>query len=292
MTGDEDAERRSGGLLGPADIASLLASFDLSPRKSLGQNFLADPNTARRIVRLAGIGREDRVLEVGPGVGSLTLALAEVGARVIALETDRHLLPALARALGDRPDVEVVHADAMQVDYPALLGDSTWTMVSNLPYHLAATLVVQLLEDAPQITRMLVMVQREVGLRLATPPGSAGCGQVSVRVSCHGVARVVGSVPASVFMPRPNVASVLVEVERHPGGRLSRCSEQLFELVRAGFGGRRKMLRRSLRPILGESTEGLLVAAGVDPCSRAEQLELSTWLDLADMVLGVPRPPG
>lgn len=272
------------GLLGPADIAALLSSFDLAPRKSLGQNFLADPNTARRIVRLAGVGPGDRVLEVGPGVGSLTLALAEAGARVIAVETDRHLLPALAQALGRPSSVEVVHADALQVDYGALLGDSTWTMVSNLPYHLAATLVIQLLDEAPQITRMLVMVQREVGLRLATPPGSPGCGQASVRVFYHGGARVVGAVPASVFVPRPNVASVLVLVERHPGGRLPRCSEQLFELVRAGFSGRRKMLRRSLRPVLGEATEDLLTAAGADPRSRAEQLNLSTWLDLADVV--------
>src|SRR5581483_2177977 len=189
-------------LLSPADVRSLLAAHDGRPSRALGQNFLADPNTARRIVRLAGVGPGQRVLEIGPGVGSLTVALAEAvspGGQVLALELDRHLLPVLGEVVGDRPEVRVVHGDALTADYGALLGSGPWTMVSNLPYNVATPLVARLLDEVDQLRVLSVLVQKEVAERLAAPPGTPACGAISVKVAYHAAAAVVGTVPPTVF---------------------------------------------------------------------------------------------
>jgi 16S rRNA (adenine1518-N6/adenine1519-N6)-dimethyltransferase len=163
-------------LLSPTDVRSLLAAHDLRPSRALGQNFLADPNTARRIVRLAGVGPGDRILEIGPGIGSLTVALAEAvqpGGEVVALELDRHLLPVLAEVVGDVPHVRVVQGDALTIDYGPLLGGAGgWTMVSNLPYNVATPLMARLLEEVPALRVLSVMVQKEVAERLAAPPSN------------------------------------------------------------------------------------------------------------------------
>ena len=272
-------------LLSPTDVRGLLAAHDLRPSRALGQNFLADPNTARRIVRLAGVAPGDRVLEVGPGVGSLTIALAGAvspDGEVVALEIDRHLLPVLGEVVGDLPQVRVVHGDALVVDYEALLGDARpWTMVSNLPYNVATPLMARLLDDVPRLTTLSVMVQKEVAERLAAPPGTPACGAISVKVAYHATASIVGVVPPTVFMPRPKVDSAIVRFERRAAPPVEVPSaEGLFTLARAGFGQRRKTLRQALRPLLGARVEEVLTAAGIAPMTRAERLSLDQWAAL------------
>ncbi|MDQ4134483.1 MAG: 16S rRNA (adenine(1518)-N(6)/adenine(1519)-N(6))-dimethyltransferase RsmA, partial [Actinomycetota bacterium] len=228
----------------------------------------------------------DRVVEVGAGLGSLTLALAETGASVTAIELDRHLLPVL-RSLVEPAGVNVVEADAMVLDWAALLGPTPgWVLVANLPYNIATPLVAGLLDDVPAVTRMLVMVQREVGERLVATAGQDAYGAVSVKVAYWATAAVVGRVPASVFIPPPKVESALVHIERRESPAVGADVDPrwLFELVAAGFGQRRKMLRRSLAGLVGG--EGFS-CAGVRPEARAEELDVEAWGRLAACV---PRP--
>jgi len=269
-------------VLSTTDVRALLTEHGLRPSRALGQNFLADPNTATRIARLAGVGHGDRVLEIGPGLGSLTLALAATGASVLAIELDRRLVAVLESVLAASPEVIVEQGDALNVDFARRLGDGPWSCVSNLPYNVATPVVVRLLDDVPQVTTLLVMVQREVGERLAAVPGSRVAGAVSIRVAYHAVARVVGSVPAAVFIPRPKVESVLVRLDRRPVPAVDVPSPDfMFELVRTGFAQRRKMLRRALRPALGSRVVEVLAAAGIDPHARAESLDLEAWAALS-----------
>jgi 16S rRNA (adenine1518-N6/adenine1519-N6)-dimethyltransferase len=271
--------------INPGELRSLLGAHGLRPSRALGQHFLADANTARRIVALAGVDPGRRVLEVGPGAGSLTVALAAAGARVTALELDRHLLPVLDDALGRAgvaAAVRIVHGDALAVDLDALLGGEPHVMVSNLPYNVAVPIVMRVLREAPLIERLLVMVQREVGDRLAATPGTKDYGSVSVRAGYFAAARRVGLVPPTVFVPPPKVDSALVELVRHPRPPVDVPSvDGLFSLVRAGFSQRRKMLRRVLRGELGDRTDAILAAAGIDPAARAETLDLDAWAALA-----------
>jgi 16S rRNA (adenine1518-N6/adenine1519-N6)-dimethyltransferase len=273
-------------LLSPADVRSLLDAHGLRPSRALGQNFLADPNTARRIVRLAGVGPGDRVLEVGPGVGSLTVALAEAvrpGGEVLALELDRHLVPILSEVLAGEPAVRVLQGDALTVDYDELLsGAGPWSMVSNLPYNVATPLLARLLDDVPQLRLLSVLVQKEVAERLAARPGTPDCGAISVKVAYHATAAVVGTVPPTVFVPRPKVESAVARFERRPAPAVDVPSaEVLFGLARAGFAQRRKTLRQALRPVLGGRVEAVLGEAGIPPLARAETLGLEQWAALA-----------
>jgi len=268
--------------LTPASIRSLLDAHGLRPSKALGQHFLADPNTAARIVRLAEVAAGDRVVEVGPGLGSLTVALAGAGATVVAVELDRHVVGALDEVVAGLP-VRVVVADALTVDWAAVLGDAPgWAMVANLPYNVATPLVMTCLERAPMIDRFLVMVQREVGERLAAGAGDDAYGAVSVRVAYYANARVVGVVPPTVFVPRPNVESALVRLDRRTAPPIAVPDvDRLFALVRAGFATRRKTLRRALASVLGDRTLDVLARAGIDPMARAETLDLDQWGALA-----------
>ena len=269
-------------LLTPASVRALLAEHGLHPSRRLGQHFLADPNTARRIVRLAGVDAGDRVLEIGPGLGSLTLALRERGCDVLALEVDRGLAGVLEEVVSGDEGVRVVTGDALAVDLGSLLDAGPWRCVSNLPYNVATPVVIRLLEEAPSVQSELVMVQREVADRLVAVPGSSAYGAPSVRVAYYADARIVGMVPRAVFVPVPRVDSTLVELVRRDAPPVDvPSSDRLFELVRAGFAHRRKMLRRTLRPALGERTTDVLAAAGIDPRARAESLGLSQWATLA-----------
>jgi 16S rRNA (adenine1518-N6/adenine1519-N6)-dimethyltransferase len=269
-------------LLTPASVRALLAEHGLRPSRALGQNFLADPNTARRIVRLAGVEAGDRVLEIGAGLGSLTLALLERGARVLALERDRKLQPALGHVVTGQGDVRIVTGDALDIDFAALLDTETWRCVSNLPYNVATPVVVRLLEEAPSIESALVMVQREVADRLVASPGSRAYGAVSVRVAYYAHAKIVGMVPRTVFVPAPKVDSALVELVRRDAPPVDVPStDRLFELVRAGFAHRRKMLRRTLPAVLGDRAMSVLDEAGIDPRARPESLGLTEWAALA-----------
>ena len=270
----------------PSEIRALLDAHGLQPSKALGQHFLADNNMAAHIVRLAGVQPGDRVVEVGPGLGSLTLALCQAGARVRAVELDRRLAGVLQEVVRDY-DVDVVVADALEVDWPELLrDDDRWTMVSNLPYNVATPVVMRALETAPMIDRFLVMVQREVGERLAAVPGTKAYGAVSVKVAYYARADVVGTVPPAVFVPKPKVDSALVRLQRHASPPVAVADpERMFELVRAGFATRRKMLRRALGSTFvleaPDRADSVFRRAGIDPSARAETLTLSQWAALA-----------
>jgi len=284
-------------LLSPTDVRGLLAAHDLRPSRALGQNFLADPNTARRIVRLAGVGPGDRVLEIGPGVGSLTVALVEAvspGGEVLALELDRHLVPVLQEVVAGLPGVRVVQGDAMTADYADLLADADapavgagaspapWTMVSNLPYNVATPLLARLLDEVPALRTLSVMVQKEVAERLAAPPGTPDCGAISVKVAYHATASIVGVVPPTVFVPRPKVDSAIARFERRAEPPVDvPAPDALFSLARAGFAQRRKTLRQSLKPLLGATADEVLAAAGIQPMTRAEALTIDEWAALA-----------
>jgi len=269
--------------LSGADIAHLLSAHGLRPSRALGQNFVADPNTVRRIARLSGAGPGSRVLEIGAGLGSLTLALAETGAMVVAVEADRHLVPVL-RTVVEAAGAETVQGDALELDLAALLaerGPAPWSLVANLPYNVATPLVLKTLVEVPAVTRLLVMVQREVGERMAAAAGEDAYGAVSVRVAYFARAEVVGRVPASVFIPRPRVESVLVRLERRPEPAVDPALvsyERLNTVVRAGFAQRRKMLRRSLAGVVDPAS---FERAGVRPDARAEELDVAAWGRLA-----------
>lgn len=264
-------------------VVELLERHGLSPSRALGQNFVVDPNTVRRIVRLAGVQPGDPVVEIGPGVGSLTTALAEAGARVTAVELDRHLLPVLDEVVGPL-GVRVVGGDALEVDWDELLGgDDHWSLVANLPYNVGTSIVLQLLDDVLAITRMLVMVQREVGERLAASPGDRTYGIPSVKLALWATASVVARVPATVFVPQPKVESVLVRIDRLPAPAVDADPDRLMDLVRRAFGQRRKMLRRSLVGVVGPDE---FAAAGVAPEARPEQLSIVEWGALTDAVAG------
>jgi len=287
-------------MLDRPDVRRLLAEHGLRPSRALGQNFVTDPNTVRRIVRLAGVGEGSAVVEIGAGLGSLTLALAEAGAKVLAVEVDRRLVPILREVVASA-EVSVVEADALRLDWPRLLGDgllaptpagtchqelirtagAPWSLVANLPYNVATPVVIRVLEEAPQVRSLLVMVQREVGERMAARAGEQAYGAVSVKIAYWASASVVGRVPATVFVPRPKVESALVRIERlsQPAVPASVTSyERLCEVVRAGFSQRRKMLRRSLAGVVAPEA---FAGAGVAGESRAEELAVDEWGRLA-----------
>ncbi len=262
-------------------VRKLLADHGLSASRALGQNFVVDANTVRRIARLAAVGPGDRVVEIGAGLGSLTLALAETGAEVVAVEIDRHLTPVL-REVVEPVGVTVVEGDALRLDWHALLGDDpgAWRLVANLPYNIATPLVLDLLAGVPAIRSMLVMVQLEVGERLAARVGDRAYGIPSVKVAYFAAAEVVGRVPPTVFIPQPRVDSALVSIIRHSSPPVDADRARLFELVDAGFGQRRKMLRRSLAGVLpSEAFE----VTGIRPEARAEELSLEDWARLASV---------
>ena len=265
----------------PSAIQALLAEHGLEASRALGQNFMADANVVRKIVRLSGVGPDDRVVEVGAGLGSLTLALREVGAAVTAIEVDRHLAPVL-RTVVEPVGALVLEADAMQLDWPALLRPDDparpWSLVANLPYNIAVPLVLDLLEGTPTIERMVVLVQLEVAERLAAGPGSKTYGIPSVKRAWWADATVVAKVPPTVFIPQPRVQSAVVDLRRHAPAGTEAEREVVFDLIETGFNQRRKMLRRSLA---AKVAPGDLEAAAIRPEARAEELTLPDWQRLA-----------
>ena len=273
------------------EVVDLLAQHGLRPSRALGQNFVVDPNTVRRVARLAGVKAGDRVVEIGAGLGSLTLALVEQGAEVTAVEVDRGLVPVL-RSIVEPAGVRVVEADALRLDWDDLLDASAasarpspserpWALVANLPYNVATPLVVTLLEQVPAIARMLVMVQLEVAERLVAGAGDPAYGAVSVKVAYWATASIVGRVPPTVFFPKPRVDSALVAIQRREQPAVAPSVvgyERLFEVVRAGFSQRRKMLRRALAAVVEPDA---FAAAGVAPEARGEELDVRAWGRLA-----------
>ena len=270
--------------LGRAAIRELATRHGVRPTKSLGQNFLADPNLVRAIASEAGVGEGYRVVEVGAGFGSLTVALAETGARVLAIEFDRRMVAALREVVLGAANVEVLEADAMRIDWAAVLGRGPWTMCSNLPYNIAVPLVLGMLGSAPGIGRFVVTVQREVGERLAAKPGDQQYGAVSVRVAYRASAEVVRRVPARVFWPEPKVESVVVRLDRRARPPVRVAPERLWRVVYAGFAERRKTMRNALRRLGVERPEEVLASCDLDPSARAEQLSLEDLSRIAEAI--------
>jgi 16S rRNA (adenine1518-N6/adenine1519-N6)-dimethyltransferase len=280
----DDAPRPS-RLLGPADIRELAERLGVRPTKTLGQNFLHDANTIRRIVRTAELEPGELVLEVGPGLGSLTLGLLDDGHPVTAVEIDPVLASALAatvqQRMADAP-LTIVTADALRLTEP--LDPAPTALVANLPYNVAVPVVLQLLELIPTLQRGLVMVQAEVADRLVAPPGSRTYGVPSVKAAWYAAATRAGAVPRTVFWPAPNVDSGLVRLRRHdpPATRASRA--EVFAVIDAAFAQRRKTLRAALAGWAGSApaAEQLLRAASIDPGARGETLDVAAFARLAE----------
>ncbi|MDQ1696252.1 MAG: rRNA (adenine1518-N6/adenine1519-N6)-dimethyltransferase [Frankiaceae bacterium] len=274
-------------LLGPADLRRIAAAHGIRPTKRLGQNFVVDPNTVRRITRTAELGPEDVVLEVGPGLGSLTLGLLQVAARVVAVEIDGVLAGALPATVAERlPDrvgrLEVLTADALALgDVP---GPAPTTLVANLPYNVAVPVLLHLLATLPSLQRALVMVQSEVADRIVAGPGSRTYGVPSVKTAWWASATRAGSVPRPVFWPAPNVDSALVRLTRRPPPVTTASRAEVFSLVDVAFAQRRKSLRAALAGWAGSpaQAEAALRAAGVDPAARGEAIDVEAFARLAE----------
>lgn len=259
-----------------AEVAEMLTRHVLAPRRAFGQNFVVDANTVRKIARLANVGAGDHVLEIGAGLGSLTLALAETGANITAVEIDNGIVEVLRANTAHLKNVEVIHGDAMQLDWQPLLKQSAqWHVVANLPYNVATIMVADLLDGIAEVKHMVVMVQSEVADRLVARAGSDAYGAVSVKIDYWATSKIVGQVPSSVFLPQPRVESSLVEIcRRDKPGVEDVSAKELFTLVRAGFAKRRKMLRRALDEI---ATPADFLSANVSAEARAEELDLASW---------------
>jgi 16S rRNA (adenine1518-N6/adenine1519-N6)-dimethyltransferase len=287
-------EAETGALLGPAEIRRLAEELGVRPTKKLGQNFVHDRNTVRRIVATASLGADDVVLEVGPGLGSLTLALLPAAGHVVAVEIDPVLAARLPRTVaGHAPELAdrltVRTADALRVTaddlaVPAGGGRRHPTaLVANLPYNVSVPVVLHLLAELPTMTKALVMVQAEVADRMAAAPGSRVYGIPSVKIAWYAEARRVATVPRSVFWPVPNVDSALVLLTRGPSPGADR--DAVFTLVDAAFAQRRKTLRAALAGWAGSAAraEEILTRAGVDPAARGETLTVGDYAAITRM---------
>jgi 16S rRNA (adenine1518-N6/adenine1519-N6)-dimethyltransferase len=273
-------------LLGPAEVRELAGRLGIRPTKTLGQNFVIDANTVRRIVRAAELSEADVAVEIGPGLGSLTLALLDVAGRVVAVEIDPVLAEALPRTVAarapERADrLQVVPADALRIT--ELPGPAPTALVANLPYNVAVPVVLHLLATFPSLDKGLVMVQAEVADRLVAPPGSKVYGVPSVKLAWYAGARRAGAVGRAVFWPVPNVDSGLVTFARREPPPTSATRRQVFEVIDAAFAQRRKTLRAALAGWAGSAAgaEEALRAAGVDPKARGEALDVAAFARIA-----------
>jgi 16S rRNA (adenine1518-N6/adenine1519-N6)-dimethyltransferase len=279
-------------LLGAIDVRALAASIGLTPTKSLGQNFVIDGGTVQRIVRTARVDADDVVLEIGPGLGSLTLALLPVVRRVVAVEIDSRLAAQLASTIAARlpndvAKLNVLHRDAMTVDSGLLGEDLPTAIVANLPYNVAVPVLLTLLPRLPTVRRVLVMVQLEVAERLAAKPGDVAYGIPSVKAAWYGSVRMVGTIGRQVFWPAPRVDSGLVALDRRDPPATSATREAVFAVIDAAFGQRRKTLRAALSDWAGSpgAAETALRAAGVDPGARGETLAVIDFARIAEQRL-------
>lgn len=269
------------------DPRVLLRQFDITPKKSLGQNFLVNTRTAERIAAAANLTQEDVVLEVGPGLGALTRCLAGACARVVAIELDQRLIPVLQHTLGALPNVEIIHGDVMELQPGAIL-PSAYKVVANIPYYLTSALLRRLLEADVRPSLMVLTVQEEVARRIVARPDEMSL--LAVSVQFYGQAEIVARLKPGAFYPSPNVRSAVVRVdlgpEKQPGVNVTDV-DLFFCLARAGFGQRRKQLRNALTSGTGLSrsnVEDALTVADVDPRRRAETLTLQEWAALAAAV--------
>ncbi len=294
-TNGADPKGSSAGpsLLGPAEVRSLAAHYGVRPTKRRGQNFVIDPNTVRRVVATANVRPDDVVLEVGPGLGSLTLGLLHAAAGVTAVEVDTVLAAALPATVASRlPDraerLQVLPADALSIT--SLPGPPPTALVANLPYNIAVPVLLHLLATFPSLQRALVMVQREVAERLAAPPGSRTYGVPSAKAAWYGDVRLAGLVSRQVFWPAPHVDSGLVAFVRRPPPPNRAGREPTFAVIDAAFAQRRKMLRTALAGLAGtaNAAAAALQRAGVDARLRGEQLSVADFARVADALEAPP----
>jgi 16S rRNA (adenine1518-N6/adenine1519-N6)-dimethyltransferase len=276
------------GLLDPTSVRELARQLGLRPTKQRGQNFVTDANTVRRIVAAAQVSEDDIVLEVGPGLGSLTLGLLQAARRVIAIEIDDLLAAQLTQTVAARlPErtaaLTVINADALRVD---AVPEPPTAVVANLPYNVAVPVLLHLLATFDSWSRGLVMVQAEVADRLAAGPGSKTYGVPSVKVAWYAAANRVGTVSPTVFWPVPNVESGLVAVNRRPPPETTATRDQVFAVIDAAFAQRRKMLRSALAGLAGSPNfaSAAVVAAGLDPQARGETLDVINFARIAEQI--------
>jgi len=275
------------GLLGPSSIRRIAAELDLKPTKQRGQNVVIDPNTVRRIVSLSGVTGDDVVLEIGPGLGSLTLGLLEVARAVTVVEIEDRLADRLPQTVTDRlgssaaDRMAVVNADAMRIH--ELPGEVATAVVANLPYNISVPVLLHLLARFPGWSKALVMVQLEVADRLVAPPGNKTYGVPSAKMAWYASAKKVGTVSPKVFWPVPNVESGLVRIERRDPPVTDAPREKVFAVIDAAFGQRRKMLRAALAPLIGSAAASsqIIEEAGVDPQARGEVLDINQFAAVA-----------
>lgn len=287
-------------LLGLADVRHLVQTLDVAPTKKLGQNFVHDPGTIRKIVGAAGVLPGETVIEVGPGLGSLTLGILETGANVGAIEIDPRLAEALLETVGQmQPEaserINLVNQDALAFQDLGTLIRPTWPapthLIANLPYNVAVPILLHLLAEVTTLKSVLVMVQAEVADRLCASPGSKVYGAPSVKAAWYGTAKRAGTVGRQVFWPEPNVDSALVKLQCYSEQDCPRLQDTslrhlTFALIDIAFGSRRKMLRAALRNSFGSSqeAENFVVAAGIDPTQRGETLDIDQFVALAKVV--------
>lgn len=260
------------------EVKNLLAAHGLSPDKSLGQHFLADPNITRKIASFARVSPGDLVVEIGPGTGTLTAALEDLGARVTAIELDESFRPVLEA----ETHAELIFGDAGEMNLGEVLSPGEWAMVSNLPYNVGTSITLDALRHVPQIKRFVVMVQLEVAERLTAQPGSKTYGVPSVVVGLHGVAKLELKVPPQVFLPAPRVGSAVVVIDRLPAHPRV---EQAIKIAATAFNQRRKMLRKSLVGLFADASD-VLERAGLDGTTRPEDLDPTDFIRLAEAGLG------
>ncbi|MDR1570983.1 MAG: 16S rRNA (adenine(1518)-N(6)/adenine(1519)-N(6))-dimethyltransferase RsmA [Clostridiales Family XIII bacterium] len=297
-------DRRGGAARAPQDT---LRRHGISASKSLGQNFLVDRGVVVRIAECAGIGAGDLVIEIGAGTGVLTVEAAERAARVVAIEIDRKLLPALGEAVAGKGNVSILNEDALKTDFRALAGRSAADadarrmgaagvkIIGNLPYYITSAIIAKLLGEGAPAESMTFMMQSEVADRICAEAGGKGCGAITALVRYHCEPRLMMRVPREAFRPVPKVDSAVVRLDVRKERAVSPASEEIFfAAVRAGFGQRRKTLRNSLAGLAGMSKDeaaAALAAAGIDPSRRAETLCLEEFAAVADAVAGMARQP-
>ena len=269
-------------VIGKSDLKNIMEQHDLKPSKSLGQNFVVDPNTILKVIRAANIEKHQQILEIGPGLGSLTSQLSATS-KVVAIELDRYLIPALEEVLnhfGERENVEIIHQNAMKIDWKEFFShrQGIWKMVANLPYNIATPLLVTLLENAPEIQSICVMVQLEVGERFAASPKSKAYGIPSVKAQYWAETKVLGKVSPNVFLPVPKVDSAILQIIRKPSPPEVNYTN-FSRLIQTAFQHRRKMIRKSLSTLIPVSN---FTIAEISPQSRPEELSVQDWVKLAN----------
>lgn len=266
------------------DVHSLLRRYGISAKKGLGQNFLADPDSLQTIVEVAEVCKDDAVLEVGPGLGSLTRYLAQAARRVVAVELDAAMLPPLRETLAGCRNVEVLRGDILKLDPAKVMGEDGYLVVANIPYYITSVLIRHLLEAQVKPTRMVLTVQREVAERICAGPGELSLLALSVQV--YGAPFVAATIPAGAFIPAPKVDSAVIRVDLYPQPLIPQAQmEAFFRLARAGFSQKRKTLRNALSAGMGwqaGEAGARLERVGIDPQRRAETLSLEEWGRIVD----------